>query len=498
MKRIVGLGIVLFWVVMVGLLIRRSLPESSPFPPPALPLNIAEADAQSAEWMGIYHQEHKVGYLRRHLIPIEQGYQWHEQWRMHLQVLGTSQTLHTEVHARTDRHYTLNDFSFRTQSAGVDFRVTGTVVASEATKGAAAPYELRGQVTTGGETSAFTFPLREPLYLPGTTQLALRHATLRPGEERQFRIFNPLSMRPDTISMTTIGPETLSLHGETLTATKVAGRFAGTTVHVWLDQDGRVVKEEARLGLVLVRESPEEALRGGWQTHQSLDVVASTAIPVRPPLPHPRQLSQLRLKLSGLPEATAFTFLPRQQQQDNVLVVQREEVAALTTYQLPQTRPEFMDDLEATPFIQSAHPRLIAQARTILGRERDALTAVHRLLDWTYTSLKKIPTVGMPTALEALHSKQGDCNEHAVLFTALARASGLPARVAAGVVYLDEAFYYHAWSEVWLGQWIAVDPVLGQFPADATHVKFVSGGPEHHFDLLQIIGQLGLEVVEYH
>jgi transglutaminase/protease-like cytokinesis protein 3 len=111
--------------------------------------------------------------------------------------------------------------------------------------------------------------------------------------------------------------------------------------------------------------------------------------------------------------------------------------------------------------------------------------------------LEKAPTVSMPTALEALENKKGDCNEHAVLFTALARAAGLPARVAAGVVYLDRAFYYHAWAEVWLGQWVAVDPVFHQFPADATHIKFVEGGPEHHMALLKVIGQVGMEIAEY-
>jgi transglutaminase/protease-like cytokinesis protein 3 len=139
----------------------------------------------------------------------------------------------------------------------------------------------------------------------------------------------------------------------------------------------------------------------------------------------------------------------------------------------------------------------MTQVKKILGPEQDALHATRKLLDWTYTTLDKTPTIGMPTALEALESRKGDCNEHAVLFTALARAAGIPARVAAGVVYLDGAFYYHAWSEVWLGQWVAVDPTFGQLPADATHVKFIEGGPEQHLGLLKVIGQVGMEIVEY-
>ncbi len=502
MKRVIGIGIVSFWVVMVGLLIHRQRPASPPVPLPQEPLTVAATTTPRTEWMGIYQKGRKVGSLQRQLVPAEHGYQWQERWRMHLQLLGTSQMLHTEIRAHTDQRYALRDFSVSIQSGGVDFRVTGAVVGpaqtSQHVQDETAVYEFRGQMTTGGETSPFTFPIHEPLYLPATTHLALRHGSLQPGEERTFRIFNPLSMRPGTITVTTLGPATLSLHGQTVITTKVAGRFAGTTVHIWLDQDGNVVKEEAPLGLVLLRESQEEAVRDGRRENPPFDLVASTAIRVPQPLPDPGALSQLRVKLAGVPDDMPFTFPPRQQQQDNIVIVRREEVTRLTTYTLPQTHPEFADDLMATPFIQSAHPLLMAQAQDILGTERDALHATQQLLNWTYETLGKIPTVGMPTALDALRSKQGDCNEHAVLFTALARASGLPARVAAGVVYLDGAFYYHAWSEVWLGQWIAVDPVLGQFPADATHVKLVAGGPEHHFDLLRVIDRLGIEVVAYH
>ena len=483
MKRFLILGIVCFWIVMAGLLIRRTLPQSHLVPSSSAPTGAIPAQE---EWMGIYQQEQKVGYLQRRVAPTATGYQWEEQWQMKLLVLKTPQTIHTEIHADTDQHYALTHFSFRLLTAGAVFQVTGEV----------AGQELRGQITTGGETSPFSFPLHEALYLPDTVQMALRNTTLQPGEERQFSIFNPLSMRPDTIGVTAVGPETLSLQGKTQTVTKIAEHFNGTTVYAWLDQEGKVVKEEATMGLVLLRESREDALSNGWRDTAPVDLVTWAAIPVKGVLQNPRTLTHLQLKLSGSIDSALFSFPPRQQRQDSTLTVTSENTAMLATYTLPQTNPEFTSDLAPTPFLQSTHPRLVAQAQQILGTEHDAEKAAHRLLDWTYTTLDKVPTVGMPTALEALESKRGDCNEHAVLFTALARAAGLPARVAAGVVYFDGAFYYHAWSEVWLGQWVAVDPVFHQFPADATHVKFVTGGPEEHIALLKIIGKVGIEIVE--
>lgn len=494
MTRAIRSGIVLFWIVMVALLVQRNLPEPQPQNLPGAqlqssPLLLSSAVVQQPqdEWMGIYQQNQKVGYLQRRLTPTDSGYRWKERWLMKLRMLNTLQTIATEIDAHTDQQYALSDFSFRLSGSGVVFRAEGKV--TDAT--------LNGQLTSGGGTSPFSFPLREPIYLSTTTQMTLRGIALRPGEERRFSIFNPLSMQADTVSVTTVGPETLMLKGQPHAVTKVAERVGGTTVHAWLDHDGKVVKEEAALGFILLRESRADALGSGWQAAPTADLVTAAAIPVQQALPNPRGLTALRLAVSGVHDATLFAFPPRQHYHNGTLTVTSEEMSALTTYPLPQTNPQFAGELTPTPFLQTTHPRVVAQARQILGAERDALAATRRLLDWMDTAVEKTPTVGIPTALEVLESKKGDCNEHAVLFTTLARAVGIPARVAAGVVYLDGAFYYHAWSEVWLGQWVAVDPVFHQFPADATHLKFVEGGPEQHMALLKVIGQIGMEVVEY-
>jgi transglutaminase-like putative cysteine protease len=104
--------------------------------------------------------------------------------------------------------------------------------------------------------------------------------------------------------------------------------------------------------------------------------------------------------------------------------------------------------------------------------------------------------VTVPSAREVLGSRRGDCNEHAVLLAALARAAGIPARVIAGAVYANDGFYYHAWNELWLGAWVSADAVFDQIPADATHVKLIEGGLEQQMALAGIIGRLAFAVVE--
>jgi transglutaminase-like putative cysteine protease len=135
-------------------------------------------------------------------------------------------------------------------------------------------------------------------------------------------------------------------------------------------------------------------------------------------------------------------------------------------------------------------------AQQIAAGSTDPLVVAQRLNDWVYRELKKNITLSLPNAEQVLRAKQGDCNEHTVLYVALARALGLPARSAAGVVYVRGRFYYHAWPEVWLGtQWAAVDPTLGQFPADASHLRFIVGGLARQVELIRLIGNLRLEVI---
>ena len=158
---------------------------------------------------------------------------------------------------------------------------------------------------------------------------------------------------------------------------------------------------------------------------------------------------------------------------------------------------DFRETLEAEPLIQSDDPRIEEAARRAVGRWlRNPKEAAGRLTTRVDRMLSKSVTFSIPSALQVLDSRQGDCNEHTVLYVAMARALGLPARTAVGLVYLDGSFFYHAWPEVWLGEWVAVDPTFGQYPADAAHVRFVVGGLAQQVEIIRLIGRLNIEVLE--
>ena len=108
------------------------------------------------------------------------------------------------------------------------------------------------------------------------------------------------------------------------------------------------------------------------------------------------------------------------------------------------------------------------------------------------------------SALETLLGRTGDCTEHAILFSALAKACGLPARIINGLAYVDGAFAYHEWAEVYVGDagWIAVDPTFDQAPIDAAHLALTVGASDYQAmlkaglaGLLFLLG-LDLEVLD--
>jgi transglutaminase-like putative cysteine protease len=126
--------------------------------------------------------------------------------------------------------------------------------------------------------------------------------------------------------------------------------------------------------------------------------------------------------------------------------------------------------------------------------ERDSIGVVRKISDWVYNNVEKAATLSIPNALDVLETRKGDCNEHSTLFAALARAAGIPTKIVLGVVFLEEKFYYHAWDEVFVGSWIAVDPTLGQVPADASHIKFIEGDLSKTFEIIKVVGNIKLEI----
>ncbi|MPZ75090.1 MAG: hypothetical protein GEU77_01035 [Deltaproteobacteria bacterium] len=483
LKHSIGLAIVLFWCVMNFLLIKRQIWA----PPPPLFVRGTEMITEPRqEWWGIYYRGEKIGYTSQTIEPHLDGYQLTDDSMLRLNLMGTTRNASTRLAMNVDKEWVLKNFDFELQSNDVHFKSRGKVV----------PGKLQLEIESAGHTSAQEIALTQPPYLLAALKPLVATQQLEPGKEHFFATFDPSTLSQQITSVVIEAREQTLIGNKREPAIRFRQKFKGLSVLSWIDGQGRTLKEESPGGFALLRETQQEAKGFTGSRAVPLDMIAQSSVPVGATITEPESRSVLRLKLTGVNLANFGLNQGRQQLSENELRVEREKVSPSDTFQIPLQDRRFSSFLQSTAFLQSDHPRIRDLARQILGSETDALKAVLRLKNWVYKEIKKEPTVSVPNALEVLQTRKGDCNEHTVLFNALARAAGIPARTVVGVVYLRNAFYYHAWSEVWLGTWISLDSVLDQFPADVTHIKFIEGEIDRQVNVLQLIGHLKIEVLE--
>lgn len=131
--------------------------------------------------------------------------------------------------------------------------------------------------------------------------------------------------------------------------------------------------------------------------------------------------------------------------------------------------------LQATENIQSDNSRIKSIAEGLVKDSKDDFEKVARIASWVYDYLKYDLSYSGKNidALSVLDQKKGVCAEYTTLFIALARSVGIPAKYVSAFAYGQKGWERHAYSEVYLGEWVPVDPLwLEVGYIDATHIKF--------------------------
>jgi len=483
-------GIVLTWLVLMGVLVERTL-----WQPQALkitPLLAKEGMKSGEAWWGIYFKDEKIGYAVTAQERQGEKISVREKGFLKMSVLGVPQNIEQTLDYQTNQNLILESFAFSVKSGLLKFQLVGRL--EEGASGVGK--KLRIKIYSGGKEREQEISLPEAPYILGQTKLYLLAEGLEKGKRYRIPAFDPATLSNAEVIAEVEGIERLHVGGEERELYRVREDFRGIMVRAWMDPEGEIWKEESPTGLVLLRESKNVAMYKNWTPGKTADLIALTAIPVNREIENPRATRYLRAKLLF----TSLDGLPargdRQWRIGNEIIVRREEFPMRSS--APKPLPEALrkEALRSTPFIQSDDPEIRAQAESIVRGTVDASERVRRVASWVYGEVEKRPVVSIPSAIEVLHQKMGDCNEHAVLFTALVRALGIPAQMQAGILYQEGRFFYHAWAKVYLGAWVSVDPVLNQMPADATHICLVEGDLDRQLDILRMMGRLKVEVLE--
>ena len=280
----------------------------------------------------------------------------------------------------------------------------------------------------------------------------------------------------------------------------------------WADDKGRIFKSRMdAMQLESFRTTKAVALDESGLAE--LDLGARVTVAVNRALPRPHETKRIRYRVHLEGSDPAKVFVSGVSQSARSIDPNTIE---LTVYAVGpdgpvgnsehKAEPPGDDDLKPSNMIQSDDPKIVAMAREAAGEATDpwqVATALERYVNRLVT-LKDFSTA-FATAAEVAENPTGDCTEHAVLLAALARARGIPARLAIGLVYMQgsEAFGYHMWTEVYIGdRWIAVDGTLGKGGVGAAHLKLAHSNLNNpsaltsFLPLAQVAGRLKIEIVE--
>lgn len=359
--------------------------------------------------------------------------------------------------------------------------------------------------------------LRDPDYLFGPEAMPT-------GEPVTLHAFEPFSLEIQPVTMTNEGSERAEVAGRSVEGWRleVDSEMLGPSTN-WVDDEGLILGTRYTVGELvfeIVRVPAEDAVQ--FESGElpglaeSPDLIGGTAVRVDTSIPRPRQCRELTVRVTGV-DRERLLIDDRRQDYGPVEETPDGGLAARLTIRAPGPpgeRPALgeapPDDvavfLESTATIQSDDPRFIALAEEIVGDESDPWVAAWSIAEWVdATMAADLNEPLLRSALEVLEDPSGACRSYAALYCGVARAAGIPCRVAVGAVYAPEAlgtsaFAFHAWNEVWVGEWVAIDATLAvpgyPQPADATHIKFTQGDVRAFAPAARVIRSLDLEVLD--
>ena len=441
---------------------------------------------ESDTWMNIFQNDNKIGFSHKSFSKEENGYHIQETVFMRINTMGMVQDIHLRTIGKLNKDFSLSTFDFNIDSGRFRFAVHGSVEGDN----------LAIKTRSAGDTRNFKLKVKKKPYLIAGILDAIRANQLKPGDKFKFDIFDPSTMGQRPLEISVINREDTQVMGVTQKATKLLLNFKGAKQFAWIGEDGELLKEKGLLGMRLEKTTAKSARRGFAKgSGDDLTLVASLAS--NTVIADAARLKKLQIEISGIDTKSVYLHGGRQTLNDNLLTIDKEILSDL---------PENLDlenlamlekvFLTASPFIQSDNEKIQNLASEIIGNDTDTiLVKANKLMNWVHENIEKRPVLSLPDALSTLQNRVGDCNEHAVLLAALARAAGIPARVEAGLVYSKGRFYYHAWNLLYLGRWITADALFGQMPSDVTHIRFTTG-TQQQLDLMGIIGKVKLKVIE--
>jgi len=444
----------------------------------------------SERWFGIYVNSERVGFYRQRVDKSEEGYRMEGNGSVRMKVMSFSKEASMHETYLVSKNLAMRSFDVEQTVNGSASHLSGKV--------SGGAILIKGEAN--GRATSKTIKFKGDVYPgPALNLYPLLHGVTA-GRSYKVNAFDPEEQKIKEIQITVLGEDKTT---EGLPALKLRNTlYPFVNNDIWVDGEGNTLEESIREGLVTTRmERPETigTFISNWALAKKDLIYDFSLVRVQPPIKSPKELTGLAIEISGWNNALPLLQGGRQQAEkdgDGRVIFKTGSLAR--TSSKSEVHKPTAAELKPAEKIESDAAEIMAQAKTLSAGVKDQEDLVKVLASWTAEWLQdSIDDSG--SAVESFKSRKGNCQTHARLYTALARAAGIPTRFVSGLVHLEgKGFLYHSWAESFIGErWVPVDPTYNQLPADPTHIKLLEGHlPENLAPIVTIIGRIRIAVLD--
>ena len=464
----------------------------------------------SERWFSIYMDNERTGFYRQTIAETADGYRMEGEGSVRMKVMGFSKEATSREIYEVGKNLSLRSVEVEQNINGALSRISGKVAGGS----------LRLRIESSGKKTDKLLKFRGEIF-PGPA-LNLYPLMLDGGVSKMYKIltFDPEEFKVKEVKITVLGEEKTA---EGMEAIKLRNNlYPFVNNDIWIDAQGNTIIESVRDGLVTTRaEDPRQlaAFVGNVAIARKDLIYDFSLVRSEPPVKDQSRLAGLAVEITGwndsLPLMQEGAQVMEKSGEGRIIVrtgssIQKQLLAKQTGAAEPlqkaadnataaAVQPDMRDRyLKPAEKIEADAPEIMAKAKEIIADRNTDEEKARALAAWTADWLKDtVDDSG--GALASMKARYGNCQTHSRLYTALARATGIPTRFVSGLVSLEgKGFLYHSWAESFLnGKWVAVDPTYKQLPADPTHIKLFEGHTQEEMaPIISIIGRISIKLLE--
>ncbi len=472
----------------------------------------AEIKGTKESWTGLYFNSRKIGYTN----IVTESATYHGKPAIKL---TSSSVARLEMFGKTvaqdTRGYTITDSTYKPLYAEYNISSNGSVVQIKADY---QPDKIVCTVNSGGAPVKKEVPVPPGANLTADSNDVVQGKKLAVGQKMTFYFLEPLSVSLQKTDIEVQGEDQVTTDEGTTKAFRVVATTPFGAMTSWQTPYGDLLKGDLPLGMAMFRESKIKAKNlsstaprfivlgqsGGAKTAYipPKDFAQATAVTVNKPIENPRAVKSLSLLISGIDDPKLIISDERQRaeragtdQWSMTIRARRFDAAKSAT--LPIADSGVQPQLLRAPYLETDDAQIVMIAAELRGQDVNAYNVAVKIHDWVNTHMTPDYSIGVPRSCVEINGKwRGVCRDYATLFAGIARAAGIPTRVCGGMVFAEGKFFYHAWVECWVGEWVPFDPTMKESVfVDATHIKFAQGDVTDMFQVAGVVGRAKIKIL---